>query len=75
MKAGSSAMTHSNHGIVRDERGEEQPRDKRRAQTVHKSGSKGSPSKEATRDPKLNDPAKTPGSGMAPDDSGTPPTG
>ena len=29
-------MTHSNHGIVRDERGEEQPRDKQRAQTVHK---------------------------------------
>jgi hypothetical protein len=68
-------MTHSNHGIVRDKRGEEQPRDKQRAQTVHKSGSKGSPSKEATRDPKLNDPTRTPGSGMTPDDSGTPQTG
>jgi hypothetical protein len=42
---------------------------------VHKSGSKGSPSKEATRDPELNDASKTPGSGMIPDDSGTPPTG
>jgi hypothetical protein len=42
---------------------------------VHKSDSKGSPSKEATRDPKLNDAGKTPGSGMTPDDSGTPPTG
>ncbi|MCP3459517.1 MULTISPECIES: hypothetical protein [unclassified Bradyrhizobium] len=68
-------MTYSNHGIVRDKRAEEQPRDKQRAQTVHKSGAKGSPSKEATRDPELNDQDKTPGSGMTPDDSGTPPTG
>jgi hypothetical protein len=68
-------MTHSNHGIMRDNRAEDQPRDKQRAQTVHKSGSKGSPSKEATRDPELNDASKTPGSGLIPDDSGTPPTG
>lgn len=68
-------MAHSNQGIVRDKRAEEQPRDKTRAQTVHKSGSKGSPSKEATRDPKLNDAEKTPGSGMGPDDSGDAPTG
>jgi hypothetical protein len=68
-------MAHSHHGIVRDERGEEQPRDKQRAQTAHKSESKGSPSKEATRDPKLNAADKTPGSGMTPDESGTPPTG
>ena len=61
-------MAHSDQGIVRDKRAEEQPRDKRRAQTVHKSESEGSPSKEATRDPKLNDQAKTPGSGMTPDD-------
>lgn len=69
-------MAHSHHGIVRDKRAEEQPRDKRRAQTVQQSESKGSPSKEATRDPKLSDEAKTPGSGMTPDDdSGAPPTG
>jgi hypothetical protein len=30
---------------------------------------------EATRDPKLNDAEKTPGSGMAPDDQGDAPTG
>jgi hypothetical protein len=55
-------MSQSNHGIVRDKRGEEQPADKQRAQTVHKVAPKGSPSKEATRDPKLNDASKTPGS-------------
>jgi hypothetical protein len=42
---------------------------------VHKSEPKGSPSREATRDPKLNDNSKTPGSGMAPDDSGDAPSG
>ncbi|WFU38960.1 hypothetical protein QA640_31855 [Bradyrhizobium sp. CB82] len=68
-------MTQHNQGVVRDKRAEEQPRDKQRAQTVHKSGAKGSPSKEATRDPELSDGSKTPGSGMTPDDSGTPPTG
>ncbi len=68
-------MSQSNHGIVRDKRGEEQPIDKQRAQTVHKAEQKGSSSKEATRDPKLNDASKTPGSGMTPDDSGDAPTG
>jgi hypothetical protein len=69
-------MAHSDHGIVRDkQRAEEQPRDKQRAQTVHKSEKEGSASREATRDPKLNDSAKTPGSGMTPDDSGDAPTG
>ena len=68
-------MSQSNQGIVRDKRGEEQPADKQRAQTVHKVAPKSSPSKEATRDPKLNDVSKTPGSGMAPDDSGDAPTG
>lgn len=71
----SFAMAHSDQGIVRDQRAEDQPRDKQRAQTVHKSGSKGSSSKEATRDPELNDAEKTPGSGMVPDDSGGAPTG
>jgi len=68
-------MSQSNHGIVRDKRGEDQPADKQRAQTVHKAEPKGSPSKEATRDPRLNNASKTPGSGMTPDDSGDAPTG
>jgi hypothetical protein len=68
-------MAHSDQGIVRDKRGEEQPVDKHRAQTVHKSDQNGSPSREATRDPKLNDNSKTPGSGMTPDDSGEAPSG
>ncbi len=29
-------MAHSDQGIVRDKRAEDQPRDKERAQTVHK---------------------------------------
>ena len=68
-------MAHSDHGIVKDGRAEEQPRDKQRAQSVHKADPKGSPSREATRDPKLNDNNKTPGSGMTPDDSGGAPSG
>ncbi|MBR0709750.1 hypothetical protein [Bradyrhizobium liaoningense] len=68
-------MAHSDHGIVRDKRAEEQPRDKKRAQTVHKTDPKGSPSREATRDPDLTDKNKTPGSGVMPDDSGDAPTG
>jgi hypothetical protein len=68
-------MTHSSQGIVRDKKGEEQPADKRRARTVHKTEPKHSVSKEATRDPKLSDAGKTPGSGMTPDDSGDAPTG
>ncbi|MCA6109205.1 hypothetical protein [Bradyrhizobium cenepequi] len=68
-------MTRSSQGIVRDKKGEEQPADKGRAQTVHKTDPKRSVSKEATRDPKLTDDSKTPGSGMGPDDSGDAPTG
>jgi hypothetical protein len=68
-------MKHFDQGIVKDERAEEQPADKQRAQTVHKADNEGSSSREATRDPKLNDPGKTPGSGMTPDDSGDAPTG
>jgi hypothetical protein len=30
-------MANSSHGIVRDDKGQEQPADKRRAQTAHKS--------------------------------------
>ncbi|MCK1387054.1 hypothetical protein [Bradyrhizobium sp. 21] len=67
-------MANSDHGIVKDQRGEEQPRDKQRAQSAHetdphKTDPKGSPSREATRDPKLSDDSKTPGSGVMPDGS------
>ncbi|MCA6123250.1 hypothetical protein J6500_15295 [Bradyrhizobium sp. WSM 1704] len=68
-------MKHSNQGIVRDEKGQEQPVDKKRAQTAQKTGPGTSPSREATRDPKLSDGDKTPGSGMAPDDEAEAPTG
>ncbi|WP_128924224.1 hypothetical protein [Bradyrhizobium guangxiense] len=78
-------MAHSDHGIVKDKRAEEQPRDKQRAQSVQKTDPQdtavqntdvtGSPSREATRDPRLNDKSKTPGSGMTPDDSDDAPSG
>lgn len=65
-------MTSGSQGIERH-KGEEQPADKKRAQFVHKTDRGGS--REATRDPELNDAAKTPGSGMAPDDKGDVPKG
>ena len=65
----------ASHGLVGDEKGQERPADKDRAQTVHGTDAKKSVSREATRDPKLNDAEKTPGSGMAPDDRGDAPTG
>jgi hypothetical protein len=68
-------MKHSDQGIVKDNRGEEQPADKDRAQTAQKSEPGKSVSREATRDPKLTDADKTPGSGMAPDENGDAPTG
>jgi hypothetical protein len=68
-------MGHSNHGIIKTQHAEEQPADKERAQKVHKTGSLNSVSREATRDPKLNNDGKTPGSGTASDDSGDAPTG
>ncbi len=68
-------MAHTNHGIVRDEKGQEQPADKARAQTAHETDRRKSATREATRDPKLNDAEKTPGSGMAPNDEGDAPTG
>lgn len=40
---------HSDHGIVRNEKAEEQPKDKKRAQTAHQSDAKGSVSRDATR--------------------------
>ena len=69
------AMAHSSQGIVRDKKGEEQPADKQRAQTAQQTDSGHSVSKEATRDPKLTDASKTPGSGMVPDNDGDAPTG
>ncbi|HEY2246234.1 MAG TPA: hypothetical protein VGH70_02195 [Bradyrhizobium sp.] len=68
-------MSASDQGIVRNQRGEEQPADKDRAQAAHKTDPKKSVSREATRDPKLNDAEKTPGSGMTPDDKGGAPSG
>ena len=63
-------MGNSSQGIVKDQKGQEQPADKERAQTVHKTDPKHSVSREATRDPKLTDASKTPGSGAMPDDKG-----
>jgi hypothetical protein len=50
---------HSNHGIVRDRQAQEQPADRKRAQTAHNSDPKKSATHEATRDPKLSDAEKT----------------
>jgi hypothetical protein len=55
-------MAHSDHGIVKDDKAQEQPTDRKRAQTAHKSQPGKSVSHEATRDPRLNDAEKTPGS-------------
>jgi hypothetical protein len=40
---------HSDHGIVRNEKAEEQPKDKQRAQTAHKTDARDSVSREQTR--------------------------
>lgn len=66
---------HSGHGIAKDRQGQEQPVDKKRAQTAHHSDPQKSATHEATRDPKLNDAEKTPGSGMTPNDNGDAPSG
>ena len=68
-------MAHSNHGVIKDDKGQEQPADKPRAQTAHTSKPEKPTSREATRDPRLADEEKTPGSGMVPDRRGDPPTG
>ena len=44
-------MKHSDHGIVKDDKGQEQPKDKERAEAVHKTDPRKSASHEATRDP------------------------
>ena len=53
-------MAHSNHGITRH-KAEEQPADKERARAAHQSDSEQSVSREATRDPSLNDHGSKPG--------------
>jgi hypothetical protein len=68
-------MRHSDHGVVKDKLAQEQPTDKERARTAHKTHPDKSATHEATRDPKLNDAEKTPGSGMTPDDDGDAPSG
>ena len=68
-------MSPTDQGIVRGGRGEEQPADKERAQTAHKTDPNKSASREATRDPKLTDAEKTPGSGMTPDERTDAPSG
>ena len=68
-------MAHSNHGIVKDDKAQEQPVDKQRAQTAQKTDKRKPQRPEATRDPDLSDADKTPGSGMTSDDGGEPPTG
>ena len=44
-------MRNSDQGIVKDDKAQEQPKDKKRAQTVHKSETDKSVSQENTRDP------------------------
>jgi hypothetical protein len=48
-KADGGTPSHSDHGIVRNEKAEEQPKDRQRAQTAHQTDAKDSVSKEATR--------------------------
>jgi len=55
-------VTHSDHGIVRDKRGEDQPADKERAQTAHQTPPNNSVTREATRDPKHDNTSPRPGS-------------
>jgi hypothetical protein len=55
-------MAHSDQGIVRP-RAEEQPTDKKRARSAHQTDSAQSVSREATRDPKLDDKGTTAGAG------------
>jgi hypothetical protein len=53
-------MAHSDQGIVKNRKAEEQPKDKQRTQTVHVTDPDKSVSREATRDPKTDDKAKDP---------------
>jgi hypothetical protein len=68
-------MQDSHRGAVKDEAGRDESTKKVRVPTVPKNRRDQSSTPEATRDPRLNDAEKTPGSGMTPDDSGEAPTG
>jgi len=57
----------ADQGIVKDDKGQEQPADKRRAQTVHRTDSEHAISREAKRDPRRGDAGKTSGSAAVPD--------
>jgi uncharacterized protein YjbJ (UPF0337 family) len=46
-----SSAHYSDRGIVKDEKAEEQPKEKERVQTVHKTDANDSVSKEETRNP------------------------
>ena len=59
----ANSSPNSSHGIVRDEKGQEQPADKRRARTAHTSEPENSASREATREHEHSDIGNTPGSG------------
>ena len=50
-----SVAHHSDHGIIKDEKAEEQPRDKERVETVHKTDGDHAVVREQTRKPKLRD--------------------
>jgi hypothetical protein len=54
-------MAHSDQGIVKNNKAEEQPKDKQRAQTVHGSNPDKSVSREGTRDQKASDSNKAGG--------------
>jgi hypothetical protein len=54
-------MKHSDHGIVRNEKAEDQPADMERARTAHRSDPDNTVSREATRDPKHTDAEKRQG--------------
>ena len=54
-------MAHSDQGIVKNKKAEEQPKDKQRAQTVHVTDPDKSVSRDATRDPKAGESNKAKG--------------
>lgn len=57
-------MAHSDQGIARNTKAEDQPRDKERAQTVHSTDPDKSVSREATRDSKAG------GTGLSREETG-----
>ena len=59
-------MGHSDQGIVKDDKAQEQPTDKERAQKVHRSDPDKSVSHEGTRDPSSKTKAGIPASRQGP---------